>query len=95
MIKNTIIDLIKQFFILFIVMASLAGIGTLGIWGVPVLILIVYFMIKMNDKDKEIKELKDKYEPTINHKAVREYLNSEQFKTSSKFTNSTAYEEDK
>ena len=87
-------DLIKQLFILFIVMASLAGIGTLGVWGVPVLILIFYLMNKMYDKDKEIKELKDKYEPTINYKAVRDYLNSEQFKTTSQFINDTVPKEE-
>ena len=49
-------DLIKQLFIGFIVMASLAGIGTLGIWGVPVLILIVYFLIHTNKLEKKLKD---------------------------------------
>ena len=82
-------DLIKQLFMGFIVMASLAGIGTLGVWSVPVLILIFYLLNKIYDKDKEIKALKDKYEPTINYKAVRDYLNSEQFKIASQFINDT------
>lgn len=56
MIKNTIIDLIKQLFILFIVMASLAGIGTLGVWSVPVLILVVYFLIHTNKLEKKLKD---------------------------------------
>lgn len=56
MIKNTIMDLIKQLFILFIVMASLAGIGTLGVWSVPVLILIVYFLIHTNKLEKKLKD---------------------------------------
>ena len=86
-------DLIKQLFILFIVMTSLAGIGTLGVWSVPVLILIFYLMNKIYDKDKEIKALKDKYEPTINHKAVIDYLNSEQFKIASQFINDTVPKE--
>ena len=56
MIKNTIMDLIKQLFILFIVMASLAGIGTLGVWSVPVLILVVYFLIHTNKLEKKLKD---------------------------------------
>ena len=49
-------DLIKQLFILFIVMASLAGIGTLGVWSVPVLILVVYFLIHTNKLEKKLKD---------------------------------------
>ena len=48
-------DLIKQLFILFIVMVSLAGIGTLGVWSVPVLILVVYFLIHTNKLEKKLK----------------------------------------
>ena len=49
-------DLIKQLFILFIVMASPAGIGTLGVWSVPVLILVVYFLIHTNKLAKKLKD---------------------------------------
>ena len=49
-------DLIKQLFILFIVMASLAGIGTLGVWSVPVLILVVHFLIHTNKLEKKLKD---------------------------------------
>ena len=49
-------DLIKQLFILFIVMVSLAGIGTLGVWSVPVLILVVYFLIHTNKLEKKLKD---------------------------------------
>jgi hypothetical protein len=49
-------DLIKQLFILFVVMASLAGIGTLGVWGVPILILIVYFLIHTNKLEQKLKD---------------------------------------
>ena len=56
MIKNTIIDLIKQLFILFIVIASLAGISTLGVWSVPILILVVYFLIHTNKLEKKLKD---------------------------------------
>ena len=49
-------DLIKQLFIGFIVMASLAGIGTLGVWSVPVLILVVYFLIHTNKLEKKLKD---------------------------------------
>ena len=49
-------DLIKQLFMGFIVMASLAGIGTLGVWGVPILILVVYFLIHTNKLEKKLKD---------------------------------------
>ena len=49
-------DLIKQLFILFIVMASLAGIGSLGVWSVPVLILVIYFLIHTNKLEKKLKD---------------------------------------
>ena len=49
-------DLIKQLFMGFIVMASLAGIGALGVWGVPVLILVVYFLIHTNKLEKKLKD---------------------------------------
>lgn len=74
-----------------IAFCSVGQAGAIG--STSIVILILYLFMKNQDLKNELQTLKDRYEPTINHNAVRDYLNSEQFKTTSQFINDTVKKE--